>query len=361
MQVRGIGSVTRRWFGGTEASGTTVGVHFGHRSAALVRLRAIGPGGRPELEFVQRLAADPTRRADIVRRWSHAGRLRDARVLVSLAAGEYDLHQVQAPPVPADELRDALRWQLRGVLTYPPEDAALDFVRVPAPEVAPGRAALLAITALKSNVNDAVAPLADAGVAIEAVDVPELGQRNLALLAGAGEGSCAVVSFDEESCLLTVQVGVDLAFARRIQVNGMTLETSLETDHAIQYLADRVVTHVQRSLDLYERQSGLPAVSRLLVAPHRHAGMFVQQLTMRAGVVAEALEPNALLERGPDIPLESPEWHPESLAALGAALRVSELQQQRGSRAKLPRLARWFGRGRAQHEAPTESPAAAQA
>lgn len=360
MQLREIGSASRRWFGGTEASGTTVGIHFGHRNAALARVRAVGPGGRPVLDFLQRLAADPTRRADIVRRWSHAGRLRDARVIVSLAAGEYDLHQVQEPPVPPEELRDALRWQLRGVLAYAPEDATLDFVRVPVAEAAPGRAALLAITALKSNVGDAVTPVTDAGIAIEAVDVPELGQRNLGLLAGLDEGSGAVVSFDEESCLLTVQVGADLAFARRIQVNGMTLEASLESDHAIQYLADRVVTHVQRSLDLYERQSGLPAVSRLLVAPHRHAGMFVQQLTLRAGVAAEALEPAALLDRAADARLESVEWHPESLAALGAALRIDDVQRQRGSRSRLPRLAHWFGRGRPR-EATAESPAAAHA
>jgi MSHA biogenesis protein MshI len=237
------------------------------------------------------------------------------------APGEYDLVQVNTPAVPDDELRDALRCQLRGSLPYSPDEAALDFVRVPQAAEAPQRPTLLVLVAPRSTVTLAVAPLLDCGVDIEAVDVPELAQRNLLQLAGAGDGTTAWLGFESNACLLTVHVGTVLAFARRIPVTGLAHD--VETEHQLAYLSERIGTQVQRSLDLVERQLGQPPASRILLSPHRHAQRIARDVAERTGLQANVFDPLLALhvaEPGmtPDI------WGHDVMIALGAALRVEE-------------------------------------
>jgi MSHA biogenesis protein MshI len=341
-------------FAGLAAAGARarIGLQFRGDQLALARVTAPADGALR----VDRLAwtlAETARRTESVRRLAHSGLLHDARIHLALAPGDYDIHQVQAPNVPADELRDALRWQLRGTLPYAPEDAAIDFVRVPAPAAEgemPARPALLVVAAPRATVESAVAPFVAAGVEVHAVDVPEFAQRNLAALtplrdgvAGSVTGSVAWLSFDHDACLLTVQtVAGEMSFARRIHVAGAGgAPAGIETDHTISYLIERIATQVQRSLDVFERQSGQPAVSVLTVGPHRHATAIAQELAQRLSLDAQTFDPTRVLQRAADVPgAESPMWS-DGLAALGMALRfdADSSAAQRGGWAAISTMA----------------------
>lgn len=314
-----------------------VGVVFGPEHATLVRLQPATAGTGPSLQALQHVAVESSRRAEVVRRWLNNGVLRGARAVVVLGPGEYDLVQVSAPAVPDDELRDALRWQLRGTLPYSPEDAALDFVRVPQAADAPQRPTLLVLVAPRSTVALAVAPLVDCGVEIEAVDVPELAQRNLLQLAATGAGTTAWLGFETNACLLTVHAGSDLAFARRIPVTGLAHE--VETEHQLAYLSERIGTQVQRSLDLVERQLGQPPASRILLSPHRHAQRIARDVAERTGLGVQVFDPvQALHVPEPDITLAG--WGQDQMTGLGAALRAADPTPVDGTRpAWLQRLA----------------------
>jgi MSHA biogenesis protein MshI len=295
------------------------GVVFGPEHATL--LRVSGAHTAPQLQAVQRVAVDAGRRGDVVRRWVNAGHLRDAGAVVVLAAGEYDLLQMAAPNVPDEEVRDALRWQLRGTLPYSPEEAALDFVRVPQPAEAPQRATLLVVVAPRSTVALAVGPLLEQGVEIDAVDVPEFAQRNLQPLAGAAaERTGAWLGFETNACLLTVQLGGELAFARRIPVTGMTQD--IGTEHQLAYLADRIGTQVQRSLDLLERQLGLPSAAQVMVSPHQHAAYFARELAERTALPVNVFD-IAALAQGVSASGDG-QWSHDHMLALGACLRSAE-------------------------------------
>lgn len=312
------------------AHAARVGLAFGPAHATLVRLEHDEPTAAPRLQYAERVEVVSARRLDLARRWLHTGRLRDAVGRVVLAPGEYDTLQVTAPAVPADELRDALRWQLRGTLSYSPEEAAIDFVHVPQPADAPPRPMLFVVAAPKSTVAHAVAPLQELGVAVEAVDIPEFAQRNLDALMGhgpapavgsaaaGGEGSSAWLGFETDACLLTVHLGGELTFARRIPITDHGADS--DTENLITYPSDRVATQVQRSLDLYERQSGHPAVSRLLLSPHRHAHRFARELTARSLLDARVFDPAETLLAAED-GVGTAAWTHDHVSALGVALR----------------------------------------
>lgn len=318
------------------------GVVFAPEHATLV-CTAGNDAAAPQLMALQRVAVDAGRRGDVVRRWLNAGHLRDTRAVVVLAAGEYDLLQMAAPNVPDEEVREALRWQLRGTLPYSPEEAALDFVRVPQAADAPQRATLLVVVAPKSTVALAVGPLVDQGIEIEAVDVPEFAQRNLQALTSvvnsvgnsagntpgttvgmqAGPSSSnAWLGFETNACLLTVQCAGELVFARRIPVTGMAQE--IDGEHQRAYLADRIGTQVQRSIDLVERQLGQPAVATLTVSPHQHSAYFARELAERTSLPAQVFDPLTLAEHTHDARAAAAlrdAWSHDHMLALGACLR----------------------------------------
>ena len=58
-------------------------------------------------------------------------RLHSYRCVVMLNSGDFQVLQVEAPSVPLDERRQALRWQIKDMLDYPVEAATLDVLDIP--------------------------------------------------------------------------------------------------------------------------------------------------------------------------------------------------------------------------------------
>lgn len=299
-----------------------VGAQWAGAELALARVSRSEP---PLIEQVAVLPAPPESRAELVKRLAQGPLLRGASVVLTLAPGQYDLHQVAAPAVPADELHDALRWQLRASLAYAPEEAALDFVRIPRAADSAAKETLLVVAAHRPTIDTVVAPFITHGVAVEAVEVPEFGQRNLDHLGPRVEGTSAWLGFERETCLLTTHVRGELAFARRMLLPGANLNAiDADLPESAAHVTERIVTQAQRTLDTFERQSGLPAVSRITVGPHRHARAIVAELAERLGIVAEHFDAGASFEFDADAALWAGELPAGALAAIGAALRSGE-------------------------------------
>jgi len=303
--------------GGRRTPGLLVGLQFVQDHMAVARVR-VAARGQPTLEHLQCVPAPAGRRDEPVRRLLHTGLLRQARVVVVLAPGQYDTYQVAAPAVPDEELRDAVRWQLRGVLPYPPEEASLDFVRLPQTgEGTAHRPALLVFAARRDVVAQAVAPLETARIEVTAVDVPEMAQRNLAELDPRPGATTCWLAFEADSALLTVHYDADMCFARRITLPAGGAE--LQERQAI----ERLCTHVSRSLDLFERQSTLPPVARLTIGPHRFAESLVTAMVDRVGVEVNVFALEAALRAGPALSADALEAATECMPAVGAALRAA--------------------------------------
>jgi MSHA biogenesis protein MshI len=305
------------------ADGVLVGAQW--VGGELVLARAHRDLDRPEIEQIEIVPAPQESRAELVKRLADTRLLAGASVVLTLAPGQYDLHQLAAPVVPAEELRDALRWQLRGNLAYAPEEAAIDFVRVPHGVESHNKETLLVVTAHRPLIEGAVAPFVANGVFVEAVDIPEFAQRNLARQSGAGEGTNAWLGFERETCLLTAQLNGELAFARRMLLPGANHNAiDADTPESIMHVTDRIVTQAQRTLDTFERQSGLPPVTRITVGPHRHAASITDALADRTGLMVTRFDARTMFEFGAHAANWSNELPAAALPAVGAALRIEE-------------------------------------
>ncbi len=304
----------------------TVGVHAGQRRLAAVQLHATAP--LPTLESLRQSSAESGGITNTIRALAQEGFFAGARVFLTLPGEKYDTITIASPPaVPEEELRDALRWQMRGALAYPPEEAAFDFIRLPkasdGESESTSATAILIVAARRRDIAQALAPFQAAGVQVDAVDIPEMAQRNLLSGAAKTDTCQAFLSFDDSSALLTVQLAEELCFARRMQLPGARRLEEDEPEH----IADRIATNVQRSLEVFARQSQMPEVASVVIGTHPHASIIARAIKEQATVVTTLFDPATTVAWGQNVRGDltgTALMAPELLLALGAALRSDE-------------------------------------
>jgi MSHA biogenesis protein MshI len=237
-----------------------------------------------------------------------------------LAGGEYQLLAVEAPNVPADELRTAVRWRLKDMLDFPLDEATIDVLDVPVERNAAVRAqhTMFAVAARGSVIGPRQRLFAEAKVGLAVIDIPEMAQRNVsALLEPEGRG-VAMLSFGHDGGLLTVSFNAELYLSRRIDV---TLEQLLDEDHERKHHSfERITLELQRSLDHFERQFSFISVSKLVLAPSAVTGLD-EYLSSNLYMPVESLDLATLFdfERTPE--LADKALQQRFFLPLGAALR----------------------------------------
>jgi len=153
-------------------------------------------------------------------------------------------------------------------------------------------------------------------------------EKVLGTLRAAAEGTQGWLAVDGEACLLTVQLGDELAFARHFTLPPLQMPKSevvdLDAEAALPAWHERIGNQVARSLDLFERQSGLPPVLQMTVAPHGQAAAIARAIAAATGIDTDVFDPAAQFELMPGLDRERrPRAAPlaDCMLALGAGLR----------------------------------------
>jgi MSHA biogenesis protein MshI len=242
-----------------------------------------------------------------------------------LSAREYQLLSVDAPNVPTDELKTAIRWKLKDMLDYHIDDATIDVLDVPGDKESPVRNHSMYVVAARNQlIEQRQAQFEGAKIPLSVIDIPEMAQRNIsAMLEPSGRG-VAVLSFDASGGLLTVTYSGELYLARRIDV---TLDQILQ-DESEQKDAcyDRITLELQRSFDHFDRQYRFIALSKLMLFPLGDRGKGLQTyLAANLYMPVEILQLADLFDisKAPD--LKRIESQQRYFLALGAALREEEI------------------------------------
>ena len=238
-----------------------------------------------------------------------------------LASGEYHIMSVEAPNVPPEELKTAIRWRLKDMLDYPADEATVDVLDIPVDKSASVRAhSVYAVAARNSLIEQRQALFKQARIPLSAIDIPEMAQRNIsALLEPEGRG-IALLSFDAAGGLLTITYAGELYFTRRIDVTLQQLKQSDENARQATY--DRVTLELQRSLDHLDRQYHFITLARLVLAPLVEGGAELQAyLAANLYMQVEILDLESVLDMTKAQELMQPELQQRYFVLLGAALR----------------------------------------
>jgi len=280
-----------------------------------------GSGGRPEVGLCAiepiSAAADP----DALMKFAKDMRLSQYHCLALLNLNEYQVLPVEVLNVPPDELKTAVRWKIKDLLDYHIDDAAIDVLRIPTDKgVAPNHG-MYAIATRNEVIQRYVTLFEEASIPVSVIDIPEMAQRNIALLLEEPGRGLAVLSFDEEGGLLTVTCDTELYLSRHIEA---PLSQLLQEDaEQRQRYLDRIVMELQRSFDYFDRQFHEIELSKLMMAPLPLAIGLESYLSRNLQIEIDTIDLHRIFDFSKASSLQQDQLT-RCFLTLGAALRLEE-------------------------------------
>lgn len=290
---------------------TAEGVSFAHvrRAAA----------GRPEVrrcEFHRLNSGD----AQALGKLRKEARLDQYHCTTLLNAGEYQMLQVEAPNVPKEELKAAIRWRIKDLLNYHLDDAMVDVLDVPPDKNAPTRSRVMyAVAAPNEKIQKRVSLFEDAKIPLSVIDIPEMAQRNIAALFEREGKGLALLSFDNDGGLLTFTCSGELYMSRRLEVSLGQLNDADEALRKQNF--DRVTLELQRSFDHFDRNYSFITLGKLLLLPLPESIGLEGHLAASLYVPVETLNLKQVLDFAATPDLNDGEAQARYFQVLGAALR----------------------------------------
>ena len=127
-------------------------------------------------------AHHPGVRAEAAGLLARVGRELDAaghRCSSVLVPGEYQLLALEAPNVPAAELKTAVGWRLKDMIDFPVPEATIDVLDIPVAPNGPAHNHQVFAVAARNGIIEALQNLyTEAKVDLGAIDIPETAQRD---------------------------------------------------------------------------------------------------------------------------------------------------------------------------------------
>ena len=278
--------------------------------------------GKPEITLCDTYRKEGADAATLARLRKEL-KLDQYRCTTLLKGEDYQVHQVDAPNVPAAEMKTAVRWRVKDIIDYPLDAATVDVLDIPVDRNAPARNhSVYAVTARNSVIESCIKPFNDASVPLVAIDIPDLAQRNIAALFETEERGVAMLAFYEKEGILTFTRGGELYLARRIEIPLAQLMGSNAEDRNQHF--ERIALELQRSLDHFDRQFHYVPIAKLLLAPLPQEIGLQQYLASNIYVPVETFDLGVVMSFPGAPELKHPERQAQCLATIGAALRGEE-------------------------------------
>jgi MSHA biogenesis protein MshI len=256
-----------------------------------------------------------------------AAHLRGCSVHFMLKPDQYSLLQIPAPPVPAEEMKSAARYQIRELVNIHIDDLAMDVL-----PLGDGHQKINPQVFVVATTNTMVRSLLDLAKALEwsgdVIDVQETCQRNLQSALAQRDGkldqaeACLMVSADNKA-LITISNHGELYYTRRLDLpeGFMTAEWTKDepvlenvpeaytpvVEYVPSYAASntlgtapaasadvdrthRLVVELQRSLDLWDRAWSQYPLAGLRVYANERTTELATWLSAEMGQVVVGME-----------------------------------------------------------------------
>lgn len=242
---------------------------------------------------------------------------------IPLNRGEYKIFVVPQPTVEPAEMAQSVRWSLGPMLDFPVEEAIVDWMSIPTAQHLPQRPPhIYVIAAHKDAVNKRTDVFKKAKVPLEAIDIRETAQRNIALqVQDPGEG-LGMVTLNSRGVQITFTYGGELYLDRYIEE---PIDPLISGDaEARERVFDRITLQVQRSIDFVNRTYPFIAVNRIVVAPMPAPVPLRDYLAANVAEKVEMLDLSAVFDFSDTPELGEDESQSRYFTALGASLRGME-------------------------------------
>jgi len=275
---------------------------------------------RPEVRLLDSFAVEKDE-VEALQRLRVARQLKSYACTTLMGSGEYNVNQLDAPTVPKEERKEALRWALKEMVSYPLDSACVDVLDIPNEGLPAGRSAgVLVVSAAEQAVRSRVAVFEQAKIVLDALDIPELAQRNVAALLEDENRGLAFLRIDEAGMMLTLTFHGELVAVRRGEMNTLQLNGS-DADLRVR-VRERLLLDLQRSLDNFDRQYSHIPISRVVLASYPHVENLLAELGTNTYVPVQEMDLTSVMDF-PAVPeLRDTPYQVKNFLAIGAALRT---------------------------------------
>lgn len=256
-----------------------------------------------------------------------------------LGQEEYSLLLVEAPQVPPEEVRSAVRWRIQDLIDFHIDDAVIDVFDLPQQAGRAGAGMMYVVASRTDALQQRSRLLQDCGLNLQVIDVEELASRNLAAELPEDAAGVALLRTESTRGLITLTKQGELYLARRLDLGyevlgaaaagGTRLEGFSAQDPQVSAWLDRLLVEVQRSLDYFESNFRAPPIDHLVMVPppFEIAGL-TEEMAARSGLSVRLLEVDGLLD-GDAAHAADTDGEPDPrlacLPVIGAALRHEAL------------------------------------
>ncbi|WP_189379148.1 hypothetical protein [Thalassotalea profundi] len=196
-----------------------------------------------------------------------------------LSAQQSQIVQIDKPNIPNDELKEALKWQIKDLVSIEPNDMVLDYFD--APMTSGGIEKVHVVCASKAELSPYVEQLIDNGFSVKSISIEEFAFSSL--VPQSDDAILLVCQQPNEEILLLIVKKNKLFFYRRLR--GMANIASKSEEELSMSVVDALSLEIQRSTDYYERQlKQAPIRSIEVLIPMKNEAFLARKLAENAHV-----------------------------------------------------------------------------
>lgn len=247
------------WLRGSDNNQPAAAVYISGKAVAVAK------GDRVGDRFDVHLRADPIEQLaqarGALKLQSHDVGLQNTSCNLVLAPEFYSVSMVERPKVAAEELVDAVRWQIQENVEFPVDSATLDVFSLP--ESASRDRPMVFVVAIQTELLKVLlGKVQEADIHVSSVDISELALRNIVHgLFPEPDRGVALLRLTSSGGVINISRGEELFLSRRVTGVPEVYEPSAWEDYR-----ERLLLQVQRSIDYYESAMSQPPVNGCMVA-----------------------------------------------------------------------------------------------
>lgn len=231
---------------------------------------------------------------------------------IVLSDQQSQIVQVDKPKVPSAEINAALKWQVKDLVTIPPDNMVLDYFD--GPLLAGGKEKVNVVCAPIDELRNIVAATNEDGSEVISITTVEFAFANL--LINQNDACLLVCQRPHDEIILLIVKQGKLYFHRRLR--GYKQIADKTEDELSTTVIDNLALEVQRSSDFFERQLKQAPIKEIKVLlPMSTEGFFARKLAENSHI------PVTLLA----LP-EAYQQHREYAAAIGATMYEAKIAEQ---------------------------------
>ncbi len=240
------------WLDRLSAKKGAIGIELLPEGFTIAALGCLGDAKRVDYIHVAGPGDDKFDPKKALHHYVHKHKIQKRLCHVILSHKDYQLLLVEAPDVPDEDLREAIKWKVKDLINMPVESAVVDVVKLPADANRSSKTMVYVAVANLDRVKPMIEWVNDSGLTLSSIDIPEMALRNLSVVLAEDmqERGVGVVRIHAGGGVICLYKDKNLYLSRQFKLayNGGLLDDLPE---------DALGLELQRSLDYYERQMGI--------------------------------------------------------------------------------------------------------